>query len=263
MTKMMIMAAACLWVGMTFASPFGNKEIAFETKGSRGIKGSMHKGVQLWEDGPYWAETNVGAEKPWEYGYYFWWGDTVGYKRENSNWVASDGSTAEFSFECGNTPSCKKNLSELLHEGWITTDGVLSPKHDAARVQWGGGWRMPTYRELWALEIKCTKTHVETNGISGWEFRGRGDYASACIFLPGAGSGYKKEFYNGPVEPYNPNSQDGFYWSSVPLRGDDYHPDSSHAYQMYVYRRTTGIYYSRCNGYTIRPVREFSKQRKE
>lgn len=42
-------------------------------------------GVQLWEGGPYWAECNVGATKPEEYGYYFWWGDTVGYAREGGN----------------------------------------------------------------------------------------------------------------------------------------------------------------------------------
>lgn len=38
-------------------------------------------GVQLWENGPYWAECNVGASAPEDYGYYFWWGDTVGYTR--------------------------------------------------------------------------------------------------------------------------------------------------------------------------------------
>ena len=42
-------------------------------------------GVQLWENGPYWAECNVGATKPEEYGYYFWWGDTVGYARNDSD----------------------------------------------------------------------------------------------------------------------------------------------------------------------------------
>lgn len=31
-----------------------------------------HACVQLWEGGPYWAETNLGANHPWEYGYYFW-----------------------------------------------------------------------------------------------------------------------------------------------------------------------------------------------
>ena len=39
-------------------------------------------GVQLWENGPYWAECNVGAARPEESGYYFWWGDTVGYTRD-------------------------------------------------------------------------------------------------------------------------------------------------------------------------------------
>ena len=33
-----------------------------------------HNKVQLWENGPYWAETNIGAAEPWESGYYFWWG---------------------------------------------------------------------------------------------------------------------------------------------------------------------------------------------
>ena len=50
-----------------------------------------HKMIQLWKDGPYWAETNIGAENPWDFGYYFWWGDTVGYTHEeneveNASW---------------------------------------------------------------------------------------------------------------------------------------------------------------------------------
>ena len=44
-------------------------------------------GVQLWEGGPYWAECNVGASKPEDYGYYFWWGDTVGYTRSGGTWT--------------------------------------------------------------------------------------------------------------------------------------------------------------------------------
>ena len=34
--------------------------------------------VQLWENGPYFATCNVGANEPQGYGYFFWWGDTVG-----------------------------------------------------------------------------------------------------------------------------------------------------------------------------------------
>ena len=100
--------------------------------------------VQLWENGPYWATTNIGAENPEDYGYYFWWGDTVGYKRENDKWVASDGSNSNFSFTESNTPTYNKSVSTLQSEGWITAEGVLAPEHDAAHAHWGGDWRMPT-----------------------------------------------------------------------------------------------------------------------
>ena len=37
-------------------------------------------GVQLWEDGPYWAECNLGAKRPDENGRFFWWGGTAAYE---------------------------------------------------------------------------------------------------------------------------------------------------------------------------------------
>ena len=120
-----------------------------------------HEKVQLWEGGPYWATTNIGAEKPEEYGYYFWWGDTVGYKRENNAWVATDGSSSNFSFTESNTPTYNKDPATLESKGWVVSqDGtyVLAPEHDAAQVQWGDGWRMPTYQELSNLVEKCDWT---------------------------------------------------------------------------------------------------------
>ena len=100
-----------------------------------------HGKVQLWAGGPYWATTNIGAEEPWEYGLYFWWGDTVGYRRENDAWVASDGSSQSFSFDSGNTPTYNKNNSTLQSEGWVIRKYggyVLAPEHDAVHVHWGG-----------------------------------------------------------------------------------------------------------------------------
>lgn len=72
-----------------------------------------HDKVQLWEGGPYWATTNIGAEEPWEYGYYFWWGDTVGYRRENDKWVASDGSSLNFPFSYSNVKTGGKSVQTL------------------------------------------------------------------------------------------------------------------------------------------------------
>ena len=167
-----------------------------ETAADRG-----HKKVQLWKNGPYWAETNIGAENPWDFGYYFWWGDTVGYKYEvlgwfnrlfstqKEVWVASDGSSLGFSFSEGNIPTYGKDNHTLRREGWITAGGVLVPKHDAAHVKWGGGWRLPTKLELDELNNKCDWTWTTVKGVNGYVVRGKGDYASASIFLPATGNG--------------------------------------------------------------------------
>ena len=165
--------------------------------------------VQLWEGGPYWAEMNIGATKPEEYGYYFWWGDTVGYKRENHAWVASNGSSANFSFSSENTPTLGKSVDELKSEGWITADGVLAPEHDAAHVHWGGDWRMPTVNEIRVLveSDKCNRTWTTVNGVNGYLVKGKGAYVSASIFLPvaGIGDGNRRKYLN----------SQGSYWSSI------------------------------------------------
>ncbi len=202
--------------------------------------------VQLWEGGPYWATKNIGAEKPWECGYYFWWGDAVGYKFENGAWVASDGSSKGFEFSKENTPTCGKDRATLQREGWITADGVLAPKHDAAQVQWGGEWRMPTEQEMADLCKKCDWTWTTTNGVNGYVVRGRGDYASASIFLPYAGSGYGASLnYAGSY---------GNYWSSVP---SSYNDISWYLRSCSSYHDT--YYYYRYSGYPVRPVQGSTK----
>ena len=138
------------------------------------------------EDG-WWRVANDGAGNPEDYGYYFWWGDTVGYRREGDVWVASDGSSSNFSFDSENTPTYHKNITTLQSEGWIVSqDGtyVLAPEHDAAYVKWGGDWRMPTKQELDDLDYNCDWTWTTKNGVNGYEVRGRGGYASNSIFLP-------------------------------------------------------------------------------
>ena len=204
-------------------------------------------GVQLWEGGPYWATTNIGAEKPEDTGYYFWWGDTVGYKRENGKWVASDGSNSNFSFSTGNAPTYGKSISTLKNEGWITSDGVLAPTHDAAHVQWGNGWRMPTKDELSALNSNCDWTWTTQNGVNGYVVKGRGAYVSKSIFLPAAGYGLGTSLYR--------SGSNGDYWSSVP------NSDSDYAWYLSFnssYHDTYG-YYDRYYGESVRPVLGFTK----
>ena len=217
------------------------------------VTAEAHEKVQLWEGGPYWATTNIGADEPWEYGYYFWWGDTVGYKRQGDAWVATDGSSSNFRFSSWpRPPTYDKPLATLESEGWvISKDGVyvLTPEHDAAQVQWGGVWRMPTYQELNDLCYnKCDWTWTTMNDVNGYVVRGRGDYASNKIFLPCAGRGVGTSLdYSG---------SEGCYWSSV--------PDSNNYYACELHLEssshiTSGSAHWRNFGRSIRPVQGFTE----
>ena len=231
--------------GLALALGFAVAGCSEESSGGSGGGGSgksqEHKKVQLWKDGPYWAETNIGADKPWDVGYYFWWGDTIGYKPVNGTWVASDGSSSSFSFNPENTPTANKNESALRKEGWITADGVLAPKHDAAHVHWGGKWRMPTEQELKKLCDTCDWTWTQTNGVYGYIVRGRDDYASASIFLPCAGEAI--------------NESHGRYWSSVPTSNTFF--DAMELEIGMSSHNTYGVY--RDEGHFVRPVQGGAK----
>ncbi len=206
--------------------------------------------VQLWEGGPYWATTNIGAESPEDPGYYFWWGDTVGYKRKGDAWVASDGSESNFSFEEANTPTYGKDIATLQSEGWITADGVLAPEHDAAHVQWGGNWRMPTDQELTDLNDKCDWTSATQNGVSGYVVRGRGAYASNSIFLPASDYGEGASLgSSGPDE--------GGCWSSIPYSYNS--GDRSWYFYFSTFGNITYYYYDRYIGFPVRPVQGFAQ----
>ncbi len=224
------------------------------------VKG--HGKVQLWEGGPYWAETNIGAEEPEEYGYYFWWGDTVGYTRSGGTrtygggyyddsgvtWVSSTGQQMSSSpFSSSSCPTYDKNNSELLSAGYIDSTGTLAPAHDAAHVHWGGKWRMPTSGELYALFQNCNRAQTTMNGVWGYIFMGRGTYASASIFLPcGAGYGWSTMISH--------VGSDAWYWSSVP--GSD---NESAWYLGINSREHWQWYFGRCKGLPVRPVQGFAE----
>ena len=206
-----------------------------------------HKAVQLWEGGPFWAETNIGAEKPEDAGLYFWWGDTLGYRREGNAWVASDGSAENFSFSTKNTPTYGKDNATLQSEGWITAEGALAPEHDAAQVHWGGGWRMPTDSEFAELIANTTTTWTTSNGVNGRLVTGKGDYASASIFLPAAGRG------DGTSLDYSGSY--GLYWSSTPSSSR-----SDYAWRLLFF---SGDFYrsdyDRYYGFSVRALRGFAE----
>ena len=212
----------------------------------------IERKVQLWEGGPYWAETNIGAENPEDYGLYFWWGDTVGYRREGSAWVAIDGSSQNFSFGSGNTPTYGASKASLQNEGWITADGVLASAHDAAQAHWGGSWRMPTFAELSALNGNCDWLWTTRNGVNGYVVRGRGDFKASSIFLPAAGYGYGTSLDRA--------GSYGYYWSSVPYNSFSYTTQYLFFYSNYYSdKHCTYEDGSRDYGQSVRPVQGFAQ----
>ena len=171
-------------------------------------------GVQLWANGPYFAECNVGANKPEEPGYYFWWGDTVGYKRNSSNngWVSVKDGKA-FTFTTANCSTYNLTVAQLYSKGYIdanSTSAKLTPKYDAATAHLGGSWRMPTHSELTSLVSNCSWASTTQNGIPGLLFTGKNAYSSNSIFLPLSGIGESSN-----LTCLSPTRL-GYFWSSRP-----------------------------------------------
>ena len=202
-------------------------------------------GGQLWEGGPIWASCNVGATKPEESGYHFWWGDTVGYVRNGSLWDAVDGSKMGYSFST--CPTHGVPVGQLYQAGYIdanSEDGKLKPEYDAARKYLTGDWRMPTSAEIQDLIDKCDRTWTTLNGVSGYIVRGKGDYEDKGIFLPAAGYADKSSL--------NSPGSNGSYWSSS--------PGSSGAWSLFFNSGSfTRAGYSRYLGFSVRPVRGFAE----
>ena len=124
-----------------------------EVKAEAGISGNTVKWIQLWENGPKFAEFNVGAKSVSDYGGHYCWGSDINEDKNLSCWQGD-------------------NISG----------------HDTATRLWGENWRMPSKDELDALISNCTCTW--TNGYYGGKgllFTGKGDYSSNILFLPAAG----------------------------------------------------------------------------
>ena len=207
-------------------------------------------GVQLWEGGPYWAECNVGALQPEEYGYYYQWGGTHGYRRhaDGTGWVSpgQHGASFEFGLLCCSTYD--KNNDELRSRGYIDSTDNLVATRDAATEYLGTPWRMPTDAEFSALVSNCTTTWTTRNGVKGLLVTGRGTYASKSIFLPAAGRGSYDALYA--------SSDKGYYWSSTPCAGNSKEAWYHYFESDYANRISTGRNHrDRFEGMPVRPLR--------
>ncbi len=239
----------CRFFKVTVSMPTGKDGEETAVSGEGFVPEPELGGVQLWKNGPYWAECNVGATKPEEFGYYFWWGDTVGYRCVDDRWFATDGSPYEFRFYSGNCPTYYMSNSSLLNYGYIDAIGDLAADYDAATEHIGAPWRMPTEEDFSALVSNCNITWTTINDVRGLLVTGKGSYASRRIFLPAGGWGY---------EHYRTNlGYWGKYWSSTPALAE---PRNAWAFSFSSVG-TPGLRdtHTRDLGYPIRPVRGLVK----
>ena len=101
-----------------------------------------------------------------------------------------------------------------LDEYWPQTQpmtDIAGTRHDPARQQWGGSWRVPSHDELIELRDKCVWTLVRYRGFPlGYKVKG---VNGASIYLPLAG--YRLKFREHQIGAV------GHYWSSTPVDGLD------------------------------------------
>ena len=191
--------------------------------------------------GTLWASCNVGATKPEEYGLYFAWGETVGYTSDTS-----DG----HSFNWGNykwcagaydkqTKYCTK--SDYGNNGFTDNKTELDLEDDAAYVNWGSNWCMPSFDQIKELLDNCNWEWTALNGVYGRKAMSKKNGNS--IFLPAAGW---REYTS-----LSGAGSHGDYWSRS--LNADY---SSYAYGLFF--RSGDVdwgYDSRYYGLSVRPVR--------
>ena len=201
-----------------------------------GAKGNEngHEWVDLGlPSGTKWAACNVGATSPEEYGNYYAWGETE--PKTTYTWATYKWCNGS------NTTLTKYNTKSSY--GTVDDKTVLDPEDDAARANWGGAWRMPTFAEWTELCENCEWTW--TDDYNGTGVKGQvvtSNINDNSIFLPAAGCRYYYDLdYAGNY---------GIYWSSS-LYTD--YPSSAWDVCFYsdnVYRD----YISRSYGRSVRPV---------
>lgn len=125
--------------------------------------------------GKKWACCNVGASKPEEYGGYYAWGE-VATKNEYS-W-----STYKWSGD--NQNSIIKYCYDSNY-GIIDNLTVLELEDDAAYMNLGPQWRMPTKEDQDELRENCDWEWTALNGVNGMKVKSRAN--GSFIFLPAAG----------------------------------------------------------------------------
>ena len=186
--------------------------------------------------GTLWATCNVGADRPEGYGNYYAWGETT--PKDEYTWSTyqhANGTTDE-------DPKLTKYCNDAGYGdgGFVDNLTTLELEDDAASVNWGTGWRMPTREEIKELVDSCIWAWEEPNGIAGYRVTSRNGNS---IFLPAAGLHYADAFIS--------EGSSANYWSNTLEQGEL--PISASNISMFTDNYyVSGVY--RYLGYSVRAI---------
>ena len=206
-----------------------------------------------------WASCNLGASSPEEYGDYYAWGEIEPYYEpgfaQSSSPAWKPGKSAGYDWVSyrwcnGTQDTLTKYLAHrTTHSANKTFDGrmQLEMSDDAARVNLGSNWRIPTLDEWRELIDNCTWTWTTMNGVNGYKATSNiAGYTGRWIFLPATG---------GRTDTTLTTSGDGgCYWTATLAR-----PFQNFvAYRCYYFSfdddsKGISLIY-RFIGYSIRPI---------
>lgn len=141
--------------------------------------------------GTLWAEYNVGANSPEEYGLLFAWGDTIGHTANDIYDGRKEFIWSDYTFS--NDLGVRKYCTDTAY-GAIDNKTVLDLEDDAAHVHMGGEWHIPTKAQIKELTDNTISEWTTFNSIYGRVFASK--INGNTLFIPAAGYGYNGTFQN-------------------------------------------------------------------
>ena len=213
-------------------------DAAFELVKPNNANGHEYVDLDL-PSGTIWAACNVGADKPEDSGLLFQFGRVDGYAYNDSN--------NHFRTEAQNTQDNTGNsYIPLTTSGRTYNEGeILDLADDAAHVNMGGAWKMPTKEDFEEL-LKYTNHEVTSiNEVQGMMFTSKINMQQ--LFIPFAGHWYfDGHFYNAGSKTY--------VWSSLVSTSNS---NNREAYSLYCNssdNTVSGYNSFRINGQSVRGV---------